>query len=363
MKHLMIFFIVLALLILIESKFIFQEKNLYENRFDFQLTTNRPNLNEQHEVVIAIKQLNIPYLQDLLLQVSTPNHINYGKHLNRVEIANLTQNLMAEEKIQSYFAKSDVQLTRRSKYGEYYTLKATFGQLEKLFNTTFYEFQSINQKHSVYRGLEYSIDEELVDSICLIFNLVHLPTTKKPKGYSYHSNVNKNAQLPGSSITIAKLNSYYNITTNTGNLLGSQSVFETSDEHFSPADLKEFQTIYGLPIQPVATVVGGHDSDAACNVADLCIESNLDVQYMMGISQVTPMTYWYQAGQDSFIAWVDALVSSDNPPKVNSMSWGDDESGTTQAVANQFDVEAMKLGLQGVTITISSGGEFIYLSI
>lgn len=85
----------------------------------------------------------------------------------------------------------------------------------------------------------------------------------------------------------------------------------------------------------------------------------------MGIAQHIPTTYWYQVadadGVEDFVNWILAVSSAANPPKVNSISYGDDESTTSNSLANQFDTEAMKLGVQGVTITVSSGGVVTYL--
>jgi hypothetical protein len=60
------------------------------------------------------------------------------------------------------------------------------------------------------------------------------------------------------------LNSYYNITFNTGNSLASQAVFESLGQYFSPSDLAQFQTTYNLPVEPVAADIGGYSSDAQC---------------------------------------------------------------------------------------------------
>lgn len=77
-------------------------------------------------------------------------------------------------------------------------------------------------------------------------------------------------------ITPAVLNSYYNITTNTGNTLASQAVFESLGQYYSPADLVQFEAYFGIPLYNVTTDIGGYESDAEC-VADAnnCAEANL----------------------------------------------------------------------------------------
>ena len=57
-----------------------------------------------------------------------------------------------------------------------------------------------------------------------------------------------------------------------------------------------------------------------------CIGS-LDIQYIMGMSQVTPSTFYYYSGDSvsTFVTYVQDLADMQNPPLVNSMSYGSDE--------------------------------------
>ena len=145
------------------------------------------------------------------------------------------------------------------------------------------------------------------------------------------------------------MNSYYGVTSNTGNSLGSQAVFESLGQYYSPSDLALFQENYNLPSDNVDAVVGGYESDEACATdANNCVEANLDVQYMMAMSQLTPTTYWYEGATDSFLAWIQAVADSSSPPLVNSISYGSIETELPAAFAKSFNTEAMKLGVQGV---------------
>jgi hypothetical protein len=58
------------------------------------------------------------------------------------------------------------------------------------------------------------------------------------------------------AITLAKLNSYYEITSNIGNTLASQAVFECIKQNYSPADLKQFEADNGVPEQDCAYDIG-----------------------------------------------------------------------------------------------------------
>ncbi|KAJ1432011.1 hypothetical protein B484DRAFT_448057 [Ochromonadaceae sp. CCMP2298] len=68
------------------------------------------------------------------------------------------------------------------------------------------------------------------------------------------------------------------------------STFTSPYQYFPPSDLSQFQSTYGLP-QQTAEEVGGHVSDAKCvEDADNCGEANLDMQYLMAVSQA-PTSY------------------------------------------------------------------------
>lgn len=64
----------------------------------------------------------------------------------------------------------------------------------------------------------------------------------------------------------------------------NQSVFETSSESFSQSDLATFQNTYSLTKQRAIDVGGFEISSCTVNT---CGEGNLDIQYIMGVAQVT----------------------------------------------------------------------------
>merc|ERR1712048_516407 len=89
-----------------------------------------------------------------------------------------------------------------------------------------------------------------------------------------------------------------------------------------------------------------------------CAEANLDVQYMMAVSPVTPLTYWYDSNQNTpFEDWIENVAKASDPPKINSISYGSLEPELSSSVMNTFNTEAQKLGAQGVTIFVSSGDD------
>ncbi|KAJ1424378.1 peptidase S8/S53 domain-containing protein [Ochromonadaceae sp. CCMP2298] len=277
---------------------------------------------------------------------------NYGHFLNRQEVANLTSNSQATLSVTKFLLSNGVEVVKSTPHGEYITARAQISQFEKMFATTFYSFRH-NAGQQIERATHYSLPSELYEHVSAVFNTVQLPARTAPKKALRLAEAGK-----AGSVTPALLNSYYDITTNRGSSKASQSVFESLGQYYSPADLSLFETNYGLPQEVVAEDIGGYVSDSECvSDANTCIEANLDVQYMIAVSQVTPTTYWYSGAVDSFLAWIQDVAASENPPLVNSISYGAIESELPATIANAFNTEAMKLGLQGVSILVSSGDD------
>ena len=131
-------------------------------------------------------------------------------------------------------------------------------------------------------------------------------------------------------VTIPFLNAFYRIQSNKGSSNQSQGVFETDHKKFSQNDLNLFQRTFGLTVQPAIDKYGFSNTDTCYSTKypDLnnpdCYEGNLDLQYIMGISQNTKTYYWYQSynNVDPYLNWITTMANEPNPPQSNSISWG-----------------------------------------
>ena len=72
--------------------------------------------------------------------------------------------------------------------------------------------------------------------------------------------------------------------------------------------------------------------------------------------------FWYVNGtntgvatDDPFVDFLTQVAGQVNPPTALSISWGSDEQLNSPDYTTAFNNEAMKLGLRGVTIFVSSG--------
>jgi tripeptidyl-peptidase-1 len=122
--------------------------------------------------------------------------------------------------------------------------------------------------------------------------------------------------------------------------------------------LLRFQKANGIPPQQPSDIGGFVLTTDECSLdggSPSCTEGNLDIQYIMGVAQRVATTYWYVGGKDPFLDWITAVADMDDPPQVNSMSWGSIEQSVSEATKDQFYIEAAKLAAMGVTVVVSSG--------
>ncbi len=151
------------------------------------------------------------------------------------------------------------------------------------------------------------------------------------------------------------LNEVYSIHSNAGSSLASQAVVEIQDQSLSTSDLDKFQHEFNLPLDSIDHTVGGHVI-TSCD-GGTCQEANLDVQYLMAVSQNTPTTYMYWNGTDFWVDWITSVANMEDPPLVISISYAEYEHDIAQSYADAFNFEAMKLSLAGVTLVAGSGDD------
>ncbi len=334
--------------------FVAMDKFNFQARDDFTVSNSVSLEGKYHQVTFAVKQNNIDQLEKILFEVSDPKSPKYGKFLKRDEIAKITAHEKSSEALLNYLKKNGIAVVSKTTYGEYITARAPISVWEQVLNTKFQAFIKEGEKSPLVRALEYSLESDIASHVSHVFGVVDLPPVMTRRA-PFTKKVGDEAT---GSVNPAFLNSYYHITSNTGSQSASQAVFESLEQYYSPADLTQFQQTYNLPVEAVYADVGGYVSDQEClDDANNCVEANLDVEYLMAVAQNTPTTYWYDGASDSFLDWIKAVASTENPPLVHSISYGAIENSLPKFTCNSFNTEAMKLGVQGVSILVSSGDD------
>jgi len=317
---------------------------------------------EAHEVVIAINQKNLDKLHRVLMDVSTPGSPNRGKYLTFDEAHALTSDTEATDAVLKWLSGTPGMNVRKiQKHGHYIHAQTNISTWESLLETRFAHMVSATEPTNVVlRAItDVHVPDELAGSIKGIFLTTQLPPRPRPRAvprFLRTLHADNNASVTG--VTPSGLKSFYHVS-GTGSSSVSQAVFESLGQYTSLPDLSSFENHFGLKSEGIAKDIGGHESSSMCDLnPNNCAEANLDVQYMMAVSPVTPETYWYESNQNTpFESWIESVSSTSNPPLVHSISYGSIEPEVQKSVADTFNTEAMKLGTQGVTIFVSSGDD------
>ena len=324
---------------------------------------NRASPTLSHDVIFVVRQKNIGLLERILLDVSDPLSRNYGKHMSWEEIGNLTAVPDSAEKIKTFLRAAGASIVSETPFQEYITARGSIQMWEDMFETTFHHY-SIGEEHyfgshKILRTEVYSVPISLDALVVSVLNTVQIPSWRSQKSESIRSAVYRPSSHSLSEITEkttpAKLLAAYNIDSTAGSPRATQAVFQTLNQSMSPSDLLTFQIAYNVPITKIKSAPGGHaDADEFCRKTPSdCAEASLDTQYMTAISQSPTSVMYFE--YSTWSSWLTVVASMPSPPLVLSISYSSDEALVGVADMDAFDVQAMKLGVMGVTLVASSG--------
>ena len=325
-----------------------------------------------HEVIFAIKQKNMDELSSILHDVSDPSSPNYGQHWTRKEVSELTSNPEARDAVLSYLDLIGASITLITLGEEFIIANAPIAKWERMFKTEFFTFHQKlidNRVVKVSRAEKYWLPRELDLHVEAVFNVVNmyevshgnlqqstkLPRASNERGRTLDYNPGTPEWLIDNIVTPYKLKRYYNMSNNVrGVNFSTQAIFATVGQHFSPADGVAFRNMAGLPQQTIMYTKNANDTVCKMN-SDRCGESSLDLQYIMGMSPLSPTTHWYYDGD--FGNWLVEMANIGDPPRVLSISYGHTEVSNDNGTKSVFNQQAMKFGAMGVTIFVASGDD------
>ena len=127
-----------------------------------------------HDVVIHIKQKNIDEMKRIVLDISNPKSPNYGKHMSKEAVEELTRNDEGMEIVTEYLQTIGATITKKTTS----TIQATssIANWEHALNTHFQKFYEIKSpSNEIIRTMEYSIPSSLSHHIDMISNTVQFP--------------------------------------------------------------------------------------------------------------------------------------------------------------------------------------------
>ena len=277
--------------------------------------------------MFAVQLQNMAKLTQILHDVSNPKSDNYGNYMTKQEVVDLVSNPAANEFIRAYLVNIGATIVEETDGGDFITARGSVELWEETFDTEFYAYHHYKYDNikpsTILRAEEYSIPSALHKHVSAVFYTVQMPMiinqgTVRTMNSNLDAHNIASANYPG-TITPDVLTAYYNVDTTVGTSSSSQAVYQSLTQYYSPTDLAQFQNQFNKPSSPVINI-GNRNKDAACmaNPAD-CGEGNLDIQYIMAISQVSPTTFFWVDPSRSFASFLSQVSSMAAPPLVISI--------------------------------------------
>lgn len=339
---------------------VFQESMPRFNARSDLLKKGRTNRDHIHEVVFAVQMRNMDELTRILHDVSDPDSDNYGKHMTKDQVNELISNPEACSELTSYIIASGGTVVAESYGGGYITAHASIEVWEKMFDTEFFLFEQTHlngETHEVVRAEHYSIPKEIHHHIEAVMNTIEMPILlhKRPK-IKYPDNTSlrgrhlRDGSIVDGTMWPDRMRYYFNMTKAVGSSRSTQAAYANGEQYFNPDDLAQFQrTVTQQPLQP-AMIGGGYSS---IKPTDDCTEGNLDIQWLMALSPVSPTTFWHYDSSIGF--WCRMLANLLDPPLVLSVSYGSLEELTSAGEHKVLTTAAIQLSAIGVTMLAASG--------
>ena len=217
------------------------------------------NGTEPIKLRISLKQQNVDHFYEKLLEVSTPDHPNYGMHYEGHELRSLLQPRgETSQAVMNWLSENNI--TAIKDEGDYLLFSTDVFTANRMLKTEFGYYQARQSKQQVLRARSYSVPEEVRDHI----NFVQ-PTTRfgglkplssmarildegvKSDGVSKwwgprypKVNVTCNATITPECL-LNLYNVHYEADPDNGNTVGYASFLE---EYARFEDLKTFEKVY-----------------------------------------------------------------------------------------------------------------------
>jgi tripeptidyl-peptidase-1 len=342
----------------------------------------RAAVDENLQLKIALKPSNYEAFEQQALDIATPGHALYGKHMTREEVKQwIKPPTEATDAVMRWIQSAGI--TDIQDDGDWIHLNAPVEKAERLLKTDFhiYEHQATGERR--IRTLGYQVPVSVQQYIDLVqpttmFGQMRKQVQRSAKLTEVETEAAKMNPGCGTINSPACLKTLYNIgdfkpSGKNGLKFGIAGFLE---EYAKYDDLEQFLSKFAPEAKGAnftfVGVNGGlntQDGDAAQDD----IEANLDIQYAVALTNPVPVTYYQTAGRppmipdldqpgpkvtnEPYLDWVTYLsqLPDGELPQVISHSYGEDEQSIpanySEAVCRSF----AQLGARGASIIFSSG--------
>lgn len=332
---------------------------------------------------LAVRQEKSAQFGQMVLDLSTPGHSSYGKHMKRSDVKSFMQpEPYISNAIHSWLESEGVPHDSIKDDGDWINFAIPLAQAETMLHTRFHYFHSAFNDKKVIRTLKYSVPRSVSSYVHMI-----QPTTKfgqpQPRYntvFESHLAEEPTDQKPDCNITVTPscLRSLYHMGDNVAtqdprNKLGISGYLE---QYGRLEDFNQFKKTFASDLKgtsfEVVTINGAKNEQ---NSTEDSTEASLDIDYAIGLSNATA-TYYLTGGRGQLVPDVDqpdpndvsnepyldqlhyfTSLPDEELPAVLSTSYGESEQSVPEKYAESACNLLAQLGARGVSVIFSSGDE------
>ncbi|KAL4810127.1 peptidase S8/S53 domain-containing protein [Aspergillus unguis] len=317
-----------------------------------------------------------------VLDISTPGHASYGKHMARDEVRDFVRpSDHTMDRVLSWIESVGVPAKSIKSHGNWIEATMRVSQAESLMNTKFYRYTHSESHKRAVRTLEYSVPREISPYIEMIQPTTHFGQAAaqivRPIFDEFHAKFSELTANCTDLVTPDCLRKQYGLYDSTGkpdprNRLGISGYL---DQYARYSDFEQFMHTYApnrteTSFDVVSINGGANLQDSELN----SFEASLDIQYAVALAYDSLTTYYTTGGRGPFIP--EAGQSEDDEsmnepylkqltylvnlpdeelPAVLTTSYGEYEQSVPEPYAWATCGLFAQLGGRGVSVIFSSG--------
>ncbi|CZR40527.1 uncharacterized protein FPRO_05427 [Fusarium proliferatum ET1] len=327
---------------------------------------------------IHLAELEKPYLK-VAQEVSDPESNQYGRFLGAHELRAIVPDKgFISAKVTGWL--EDEGLSNYTTSPDYVDVITAIADWNRVLNTTFYHFQHKATGRTMIRTTQYSIPSTQKGVISYIYPTVQFfRSAPAPKTIQARQRVPTGPSNCSNSVCPSQLRTQYNIHYSPADGKSGSTIAIAGFLNNFPniTDIKAFLTKYDkrnpklIPSINVASINKGTLKPPAGG-GSLTVEAELDLDYAMAFTGPLPVTFYSVGGHgpkigqapnapvspdsnEPYAEFFDYVLGLENPPKVISISYNDDEKDVPVAYAKHVCDLFAKAATRGISIIGSSG--------
>ncbi|KAE8454669.1 hypothetical protein EG329_000292 [Mollisiaceae sp. DMI_Dod_QoI] len=319
---------------------------------------------------------------ELAMNIATPGHDLYGKHLSQEVIDAMIAPKDESTELVMQWLRSEGLIGHASisPRSDSVILEASIAQVEKLLHAKYEAFSNKETGDASIRTLEYSLPAALKGHVDMVqpttfFGLRAMRSMVSGLREFDESTLNSETVdavtgCSGTTITPQCLSNLYSFASATNYTNGLFSIAGFLEQWPIKSDLSTFMNRYATEGNAAQSFTCTLVNNGTCpqTASGAGVEANLDVQYARSITQSIPNVYysvggrppWLGTGDNTnepyleFLNYMLALPAA-SLPNTLSISYGDDEVTVPLDYATNVCNLFAQLGARGVSILVASG--------